>query len=227
MTDAAAASNFKIASTQQTTAPWQEIPDRQLVEFCLQGLEEAWVELLRRYHRLILSVLIKTIPASLRRSVILQDLLQEVLAKICANSLGVLREFEWRHEGALRGLLQVISVNVANDYLRRWLNQRRDMRREFPLDELKYGGKAYNSHSATEQKILLEQLAGCLAQRTCQKPNHIRDIAIFLLYYHYGLPSSDLARIYQLNIKTVETKLTRLKQLVRIHCVKSDLGRVD
>jgi DNA-directed RNA polymerase specialized sigma24 family protein len=220
MINAAAVSHFEIVCTEQTTAPWQEVPDRQLVEFCLQGLEEAWIELLRRYSHLISGVLIKTVPAYLRQASTLPDLFQEVLAKICANSLRVLREFEWRHEGSLRGLLQVISANVANDYLRRWLNQRRDMRREFPLDELKYGGKAYNSHSATEQKILLEQLARCLAQRTCHKPNHIRDIAIFLLYYHYGLPSSDLARIYQLNIKTVETKLTRLKRLARIHCAK-------
>ena len=220
MTDAVVVSNFKIASTKQTTTPWQEVPDRQLVEFCLQGLEEAWVELLRRYHRLILGVLIKTIPASLRRSIILRDLLQEVLAKICANSLRALREFEWRHEGSLRGLLQVMSSTVAHDYLRRWLSQSRDMRREFPLDELKYGRKAHNSHSATEQKILFEQLARCLAQRSRQKPNHIRDIAIFLLYYQYGLRSSDLARIYQLNIKTVESKLTRLNRLARIHAAK-------
>jgi DNA-directed RNA polymerase specialized sigma24 family protein len=218
MTNAAPVSNFKIGSTEQTTAPWQEVPDRQLVEFCLQGLEEAWVELLRRYHRLILSVLIKTIPASLRRSIILRDLLQEVLAKICANSLRALREFEWRHEGSLRGLLQVMSSTVAHDYLRRWLSQSRDIRREFPLEELKYGRKAYNPHSATEQKILLQQLVRCLVERTYHKPNHIRDIAIFLLYYHYGLPSSDLARIYQLNIKTVETKLGRLNRLARLHC---------
>src|SRR5579871_626981 len=165
-----AVSNFNIDSTKQTTASWQEVPDRQLVEFCLQGLEEAWVEFLRRYHRLILGVLIKTIPASLRRSIILRDLLQEVLAKICANSLRVLREFEWRHEGSLRGLLQVMSSTVAHDYLRRVLGQRRDVRQEFPLDELRYDRKAYNSHSATEQKIFLEQLARCLAQKSYRKP---------------------------------------------------------
>ena len=217
MTDAVAPSNFKIASTEQTIALWQEIPDRQLVEFCLQGLEEAWVELLRRYHRLILSVLIKTIPASLHRSIILRDLLQEVLAKICANSLRVLREFEWRHEGSLRGLLQVISSTVAHDYLRRWLNQSRDMRREFPLEECEYVRKNHHSYSAIEQKILLEQLARRLWQLIYDEPNHIRDIAMFLLYYGHGLRSAELARIYQLNIKTVETKLARLSRLVRTH----------
>jgi RNA polymerase sigma factor (sigma-70 family) len=188
------------------------------MEFCLQGLEEAWIELLRRYNRLILSVLIKTIPASFRRSGALRDLYQEVIAKICANSLRALREFEWRHEGSLRGLLQAISCRVAHDYLRRWLNLKRDVRRELQLDEVTHNGKFHNSHSAVEQKILLEQLTRYLAQQISQSANRTQDIAIFLLYYHYGLPSADVARIYRLKIKTVESKLARLSRLARVHC---------
>jgi RNA polymerase sigma factor (sigma-70 family) len=216
MTNVVVVSNFKTASLEQTTDPRQKIPDRQLVEFCLQGLEEAWIELLRRYSRLMMGVLMKTIPAYLRQPNVLRDLFQEVLAKICANSLRALREFEWRHESSLRGLLQVVSASVAHDYLRRWLGPGRDIRRESPLEECEYDRKSHHAHSAIEQKILLEQLARCLWQRINDEPNRIRDIAMFLLYYGHGLRSAELARIYQLKTKTVETKLLRLSRLARI-----------
>lgn len=218
MTNAAVVSNCKITSLNQITEPWQEIPDKQLVEFCIQGLEEAWMELLRRYNRAILGVLIRTVPIYLRQNNIIRDLFQEVLAKICANSLRVLREFEWRHEGSLRGLLQVISATVARDYLRRWLAQGRDVRRESPLEEYAYKKKSPYAYSATEQKIFLEQLARNLWKQIHLDPDHVRDIAMFLLYYGHGLRVAELARIYQLNIKTVETKLLRLSRLAREDC---------
>jgi DNA-directed RNA polymerase specialized sigma24 family protein len=218
MTCSLEANSLKIAYTRQTTTHWHEVPDRQLLEFCLQSMEDAWVELLRRYHRLILCALVKTIPTYLRCSNIILDLSQEVFVKICANSFRALRELEWRHEGSLRGLLQVTSHTVAHDYLRRLLSPGRDVRREGPLDEIECDRKSHNSHSATEQRILLEQLARCLKQRIYHEPNHTRDIAMFLLYYGYGLRSADLARLYRLNIKTVESKLARFCRLVRMHC---------
>jgi RNA polymerase sigma factor (sigma-70 family) len=226
MTNSLAVSSSRIASTQRMINPWHEVPDQQLVEFCLHGMEEAWVELLRRYHRLIIIVLIRTIPPSLHQAGTVQDLFQEVLAKVCANSLRALREFEWRHEGSLRGLLQIVSFTVAHDYLRRWLNQSRDVRLELPLDEIKHDSKTSNPHSAIERRILLEQLARCLAQRIRHEPNHTRDIAIFLLYYGYGLRSADMARLYRLNIKTVESKLARFSRLVRLHCVETPTGNL-
>lgn len=217
MTNSLPVGSARTGFRQRTSNDWLQIPDRQLVEFCLQGTEEAWVELLRRYHRLILIVLIKTIPAPLRRSGNLLDLSQEVLAKICSNSLRALRELEWRHEGSLRGLLQVTSSTVAHDYLRRWLNQTRDVRRELQLDEIRCDMRSRYSHTATEQGILLEQLAHCLTQRIYAEPNRTRDVAMFLLYYGYGLRSAELARLYRLKIKTVETKLSRLCRFVRLN----------
>jgi DNA-directed RNA polymerase specialized sigma24 family protein len=218
MTDSLVVSDFKIASTRRTAKHWHDVSDRQLVGFCLQNMEEAWAELLRRYHRLILGVLIKTIPASLRWSSLLLDLSQEVLAKICANSCRALREFEWRHDGSLRGLLQVISSTVAQDYLRRSLTRRRDVRRELPLDEFRHDRKPHDSHSAIDRKILLEQLARRLGQRIQHEPNRTRDIAMFLLYYGYGLRSVELAKLYRLKTKTVENKLAKFCRLVRMHC---------
>jgi DNA-directed RNA polymerase specialized sigma24 family protein len=199
---------------------WPEIPDRQLVELCLEGSEDAWNEFLRRFHRLINGVLARTIRPWFRVTPgLLEDLHQDVLVKISANDFRALRELEWRHEGALRGLLQVTAASVAQDYIRRCLAQRRDPRLEEQLDEFKHDRGTKDSAAATERKIMLEQLALCLEKAIHAEPDHTRDVAMFLLYYGCRVTAADLARLYHLGIRTVENTVARLSRLARAHCI--------
>jgi DNA-directed RNA polymerase specialized sigma24 family protein len=212
--------SIRIPPQELLNMNWPEIPDRQLVELCLEGSEDAWAELLRRFHRLIAAVLARTVrPWFPVTPDLLEDLHQDVLAKICTNDFRALRELEWRHDGALRGLLQVSAASVAQDYVRRRLAQSRDARLEEPLDELKHDRGTKDSASAAERKIMLEQLAKCLEKVIHTEPDRRRDIAMFLLYYGCRVTAADLARLYHLGIRTVENTVARLSRLARAHCI--------
>lgn len=219
MTNSLAAISIKSVPAQLTTTDWPEISDPTLVELCLERNEAAWAELMRRYHLLIVKVASRTIRRWFQpKPCLLDDLFEEVLLKICANDFRALRELEWRHEGTLRGLLQVVSSTVAQDYLRRCLAQSRCLHLEQQLEEFVHDREVKNPHKAVEHKILLRQLASRLVQ-LIPEPNRTRDIAMFLLYYGYRVTAAEIARLYHLGTKTVESKLLRLTRLARAHCV--------
>lgn len=218
MTTSHATISIKTLPAKLTTTYWQEISDRHLVELCLERNEDAWVELMRRYHLLIVKIASRTIRWWFSPTPsLLDDLFQDVLVKICANEFRALRDLEWRHEGTLRGLLQVVSSTVAQDYLRRGLSLSRSLHLEQQLEEFVHDRQVKDTHSAVEQKILLRQIAGRLAQ-LIPAPNRTRDIAMFLLYFGYRVTAAELARLYHLGTKTVESKLLRLSRLARAHC---------
>ena len=199
---------------------WPGISDRNLVELCLERNEDAWLELMRRYHLLIVKVSSRTIRRWFQPTPsLLDDLFQDVLVKICANEFRALRELEWRHAGSMRGLLQVVSSTVAQDYLRRCLSWNRSLHLEQQLEEFMHDREAKDPHLAVKHKILLRQIASRLAQLLPHEPNRTRDIAMFLLYYGYRVTAAELARLYHLGAKTVENKLLRLSRLARAHCV--------
>jgi hypothetical protein len=200
---------------------WQELPDRKLVELCLEGNEDAWVELQRRYHRMITGVLAKTIrPWFLPTHSVLQDRYQDVLLKICNNECRALRELEWRHEGALRGLLQVTASTVAQDYLRYWLAQIRDITKMDSLEDPSVMVPEQKGFCQdVEQKILLQELVRCLQKVIQSEPDCTRDLAMFLLFYGCKVTATDMARLYRLNIRKVENIVARLSRLARSHCL--------
>jgi DNA-directed RNA polymerase specialized sigma24 family protein len=219
MTNSVVAISIKTFPGELTTTNWAGVSDRNLVELCVERDEDAWLELMRRYHLLIVKIASRTIRRWFQPTPsLLDDLFKDVLVKICANEFRALRELEWRHEGTLRGLLQVVSSTVAQDHLRRCLSLSRSLHLEQQLEEFVHDREVKSPHSAVEHKILLRQLACRLAQLIPHEPNRTRDIAMFLLYYGYRVTAAELARIYRLGTKTVESKLLRLTRLARAHC---------
>jgi hypothetical protein len=204
MTNSHASISIRTLPATLTICYWPGIADRELVKLCLERKEDAWVELLRRYHLLIVKVSSRTIRRWFRPTPnLLDDIFQEVLVKICTNEFRALRELEWRHEGSLRGLLQVVSSTIAQDYLRRCLSCSRSLHLEQQLQEFVHDRQTKDTHSAVEHKILLRQLASRLARLIPHGPNTTRDIAMFLLYYGYRVTASELAGLYHLGTKTV------------------------
>lgn len=219
MTNSLVAVSIKAFPDKLTTTYWPGVSDRNLVELCLVRNEDAWLELMRRYHLLIVKVSSRTIRRWFRPTPsLLDDLFKDVLVKICAKDFRALRELEWRHEGTLRGLLQVVSSTVAQDYLRRCLSWSRSLHLEQQLQEFVHDRQVKDTLSTVEHKILLQQIASRLAQLIPHEPNRTRDIAMFLLYYGYRVTAAELARLYHLGTKTVESKLLRLTRLARAHC---------
>jgi RNA polymerase sigma factor (sigma-70 family) len=219
MTNSVVAISIKTFPGELTTTNYAEVSDRNLVELCVERDEDAWLELMRRYHLLIVKIASRTIRRWFQPTPsLLDDLFEEVLVKICTNEFRALRELEWRHEGTLRGLLQVVASTVAQDYLRRCLSLSRSLHLEQQLEEFVHDLGVKDRYSAVECNILLRQIASRLAQLLPHEPNRTRDIAMFLLYYGYRVTAAELARLYNLGTKTVESKLLRLTRLARAYC---------
>jgi DNA-directed RNA polymerase specialized sigma24 family protein len=202
----------------------QELTDRELVELCLQGNEDAWREFLRRYHRLLAGVAAKTLrryfPNSPQMKEMVAEVAQDAILRICANNFRALRELEWRHDGALRGLLQITAATAAHDFARKRRSDKWNIDQEKSLEE---PGLVIPEKESTEkrgqQKILLEQLVRCLEKLLRGKPDATRDIAMFLLYFGFKVTAADLARLYRMNIRKVENTVARLGRLARGNCL--------
>jgi DNA-directed RNA polymerase specialized sigma24 family protein len=201
---------------------WPEMSDQELVELCLRGEEDAWVEFLRRFQRLVAGVAAKTIrPWFVPNPGLLEDLWHDSLQKILANECRILRELEWRHEGSLRGVLRSTASSVALDYVRKQRAPMRDVGLEEQLDEKVHDRPAVkNSASTTENRILMQELARCLEEHMDSEPEHKRDIAMYLLYHACNITAADLARLYQLGLKGVENAVARIGRIARKNCLE-------
>jgi DNA-directed RNA polymerase specialized sigma24 family protein len=203
---------------------WQELTDRELVELCLQGNEDAWREFLRRYSRLLAGVAAKTLrryfPNSSQIQELVAEAVQDAILRICANNFRALRELEWRHEGALRGLLQITAATASHDLARKRLSPKWDVRQEESLEE---PGLVIPEKESTEDRmqhpILLKELVRCLAKVIHGEPDAKRDIAMFLLYFGFRVTAPDLARLYKLNVRKVENTVARLGRLAQKKCL--------
>src|ERR1700678_3100899 len=87
---------------------------------------DAWEEFVRRFHRLIASVVLRTATRfgdSSRQTV--DDLIQETYLKLCADKFRILRNFEQQHPDAFLGYIKVLAANVVRDHFKASYSQKR------------------------------------------------------------------------------------------------------
>lgn len=197
---------------------WQAISDRELVESCLQDNQrEAWTEFLRRFQPLMAAVVAKTIRRWMppNRSLV-DDLVQSSLRKICDNNCRAMRSFRWLHENSFRGFLKVVSSNAVQDHFRKYPTTRI----EGDLEEV--GPEALRTEASTrsvETEALVHKLVACLQRLLSSEADFNRDLAMFLLYYRYGLTAKEISSLYPLTLKAVENTLLRLVRIARTRCI--------
>jgi len=207
--------NESKAPNSVLTGNLQELAPGKLLLHCLRsGEQSAWFEFVHGFQPLIASVITKTIRRCLNPAVsLVDDLVQETFLKLCVSNFRALRDFDCRHEHALAGFLKVVASNVAQDYLRGSLSQKRgsgkgeeDLEKAIPTAH----GVA-NSAAVMEQAIVFRQIERCL-ERHCFEPNSKRDRKIFLLHYRHGLTADAIAcrPDIGLTVKGVESALFRI-----------------
>jgi RNA polymerase sigma-70 factor (ECF subfamily) len=153
------------------------------------------------------------------------EIVQEVFLKLCADDRRILREFEDRGTDSLLKLMRTITVSVGTDYFRRTRAEKRGGRLgavslEPSLWEEDVAGWPEHevdrtATGAVELPALMAQLDGLL--RLYPETVSARDRALFWLYYRQGLTAEAIARIpsMKLNVKGVESALLRLTRLLR------------
>ena len=146
------------------------------------------------------------------------DIVQEVLLKLCEQERRILRDFEPRGEDSFFGLLRIVTASVANDYFRRMYSTKRggkvvtmpltDEDAQIPLEVARPAAKV-------ERSALLAELD----EKLRSAPDEIgeRDRALFWLYYQQGYTAEEIVRISAagLSAKGVESALRRVTVWLR------------
>ena len=201
----------------------RKLTDEELVRLLLATRDEAlradlWVEFWRRfYHPVVVLTVRRRIVRRIRRAepALVEDLAQETFIKICKPDFKVLRNFEFRHESALRAWLKVMAANVVEDYFRK---------HKIVLEPLDFDTPGPSDfRDEVERKRQIERIEKCL-QQLADKPNFPRDHKAFLLYYRDGLTALAISQIPDLGfngVKGVESALLRIIKFLR-QCLGSD-----
>jgi RNA polymerase sigma factor (sigma-70 family) len=199
----------------------RKLTDEELVRLLLATRDEdlraeLWVEFWRRFQPVIARVVFKRLSRSPRwiDRADLDDLVSEVFLKICTNNFKVLRDFEFRHENALRGFLKVMAAHLVEDYIRKRKSEKEgggqtpeniDDLLQPPSDRSHGVASIFNS-------FRMNEIENCL-QRRKGEPNFERDCKIFRLYYRDGFTALEISQLPDIglkNVKGVESALLRL-----------------
>jgi len=89
----------------------------ELIEVSTKGDAEGWLEFISRFH----SIIAITASRAARRwgeahLQTIDALIRETYLKLCADRGRILRQYRFEHEDAIRGLLKLVTVSVAEDY---------------------------------------------------------------------------------------------------------------
>jgi RNA polymerase sigma-70 factor (ECF subfamily) len=204
----------------------RKLTDEELVRLLLATRDEElradlWVEFWRRFH---LPVIVLTVRRRIYRRTrwaepaLVEDLAQETFIKICKLNFEVLRNFEFRHENALRAWLKVMAAHVVEDYFRKHKIVPE------PIDPDMAGKTDFRDEVERQRQI--EKIENCL-QQLADKPNFPRDHKAFWLYYRDGLTAQSISQIPDLGfngVKGVESALLRMIKFLR-QCLGLDLKK--
>ncbi|SRR5258708_16020672 len=190
----------------------------ELVSACAEsGNADAWQEFVRRFENLIGLVACRVARRyGENSSSVIQDLVQETYARICADNCRRLRNFNSYHQDSFFGMLKVTAANVAHDYFRARnsikrgsgkVNSELDAPAVFSPDPHSFG--PYD----IERQILLQEIDRFLISIS---PDG-RDREIFWLHYRQGFTANAIADmgVYGLTSKGIESILHRLRSQVR------------
>jgi RNA polymerase sigma-70 factor (ECF subfamily) len=200
------------------------ISPEELVRVCAYGgSAAAWEEFIRRFNPLIAGVVIRSARrwGTFQYSLV-DDLVQDIYLKLCADQCRLLRDFESREPNAVFGYLKVVTANVVHDYFKATYAAKRgageapediDILNSYtvPSTQDRLGNQA-----SLERNILMREIDTYL-HKSVAEGDLRRCRLIFWLYYRSGLSASAIAAIPSIGLSTkgVESMLLRLTRSVR------------
>ena len=199
---------------------YQELGPVQLARLCAQRNSEAWLEFIRRYQRPITLVILRTLrEAGGISTLLIDDLVQETYAALCANDCRLLRDFVEEYPSSLDAMVRVVAANLTHDHLRAQSAKKRggdfhEVSYESPaLAQLpsRYG------HETLERHLQLKEIDAILQGAGERHMPSARDRAIFWLHFHLGMSANSIARMSTIHLtsKGVESSLRRTVGLLK------------
>ena len=182
---------------------------------------DAWEEFVRRFHRLIATVILRTaarLGDSSRQTV--DDLIQETYLKLCAEDFRILRSFEQQRPDAFIGYIKVVAANVARDHFKSSHTRKRGAGHveQLEVDLVPLAGDdSAGSAQSIERAVLIREISQIL--ETCLAgPDQERNTRIFWLHYRSGLSARAIADLpgMMLTTKGVESIILRITRELRM-----------
>jgi RNA polymerase sigma-70 factor (ECF subfamily) len=204
----------------------RKLTDEELVRLLLATRDEnlraeLWVEFWRRFQPVI-ALTVRRRIARYTRWVDhgwVDDLVQATFLKICKDEFKILRNFEFRHENALRALLRVMAANVVEDDIRKKNSEKEGSGQQ--LEDIDNLTRPPSDRSSAVQSMLnnlrMSEIENCL-QRRKGEPHFDRDCKMFWLYYRDGFTALEISQLPDIglnNVKGVESALLRLIKWLR------------
>jgi RNA polymerase sigma-70 factor, ECF subfamily len=200
---------------------YQDLPPLQLARLCAQKNSEAWLEFISRYQRPITLVIVRTLrEAGCSSTLLIDDLVQETYAALCADGLRLLRDFVEEYPSSLDAMVRVVAANLTHDYVR----AQNAKKRGGDFAQVPYDSRALAQipspygHETIELNLQLKEIDATLqGTREHQIPS-ARDRAIFWLHFRLGMSANAIARMptFQLSSKGVESSLRRTLNMLRM-----------
>jgi RNA polymerase sigma-70 factor (ECF subfamily) len=188
---------------------YQELAPVQLARLCAEKHSEAWLEFIQRYQRPITLVILRILrEAGDTSTLLIDDLVQETYAALCADSCRLLRNFVEEYPSSLDAMVRVVAANLTHDYLR----AQNAKKRGGDFHQVAYDSPALAqipspySHETVERYMQLKEIDASERQTASA-----RDYAIFWLHFHFGMSANSIARMsrFHLTSKGVESSLRR------------------
>jgi RNA polymerase sigma-70 factor, ECF subfamily len=200
---------------------YPSISIEELVRQCSASRSpDAWEEFVRRFHRLIATVILRTasrLGDSSKQTV--DDLIQETYLKLCADDFRILRSFEHQHPDAFTGYVKVVTANVVRDHFKSAHTRKRGAGNLEQLEEdfvPAAGENSPGSPKSIEREILIQEIATHL-HRSMTGPDQERNTQIFWLHYRAGLSARAIANLPGIGLTTkgVESIILRITKELR------------
>ncbi|MBP6977922.1 MAG: RNA polymerase sigma factor [Bacteroidales bacterium] len=175
------------------------VPDKKLIEGCLQGKRKASALLYHRYASKMLGVCMRYS----RNLTEAEDVLQDGFVKVFTN-IGA-----FRHEGSLEGWIRKIMVNTAVDHYNRQSREAYTAPFE-EINELDISDRADRDEEGLPGEDLSEDDLMKMIQGL---PDGYR--LVFNLYALEGYSHQEIASTLNISINTSKTQLFKARKLLR------------
>jgi len=212
---------------------YSSISIEELVRQCSASRSsEAWEEFVRRFHRLIATVILRTasrLGDSSKQTV--DDLIQETYLKLCADDFRILRSFQQQHPDAFTGYVKVVTANVVRDHFKSFHTQKRGAGRLEQIEEdfvPAAGEDSAGSPKSIERAVLIREITHHL-EFCVAGPDQERNRQIFWLHYRAGLSARAIAELPGIGLTTkgVESIIMRITRELRERMAESKAGVQD
>ena len=222
-----------LCTSVKSIETYPSISIEELVRRCAASRSpEAWEEFVRRFHRLIATVILRTaarLGDASKQTV--DDLIQETYLKLCADNFRILRTFEQQHPDAFTGYVKVLTANIVRDHFKSTHTQKRGAGHLEQIEEdfvPPAAADSAGSPKSIERAVLIQEITRhldlCIAG-----PDQQRNRRIFWLHYRAGLSARAIADLPGIHLtpKGVESILTRLTKDLRQRMAAPHVPRTE